>query len=171
MPYSDNRLRPKVLGWFQEKNWTPKTVLDVGCGAGANLEFYKPWWPESKWTGLEIFPPYVGMYDLSYRYDSLIMVGVQHHEDFAYDVVIFGDVLEHLEKKESWQVLNRAIEQAGAVVVALPVVHYPQGALHGNPWETHLSDWCVEEFTDRWECKFSITNDVTGSFILSRYDD
>jgi len=168
MPHSDNRLRPQVLTEFNHLEFEPKTVLDVGCGAGANLEFYQPWWPESKWTGLEVFGPYIDRFFLFDRYDSLIYGDVRSLTNFNYSLVIFGDVLEHMSRDEALNVLDRALEAAEYVVVALPIIHYPQGAIAGNEHETHLSDWTFDDFANMTECVFTSRNDVTGSFILTR---
>lgn len=169
MPWSDNRLRPEVLQFLSGHHvdsWWPNTVLDVGCGGGSNLEFYKPWWPNSHWTAIEVYPPYISMFDLFYRYDSLYVDDVRNLQNFNYDLVIFGDVIEHLHKEEGFAVLRRALDQAKYVVVALPVTHYPQGEMHGNVHETHLSDWTYEELSSMDECVFAARNDVTGSFVL-----
>lgn len=166
MPFSDNRLRPKVLGYLSAQKFSPRTVLDVGAGGGANLEFYQPWWPNSHWTALEVWPPNIERFQLGYRYDNTIINDVRNITDFYYELVIFGDILEHLPKEDSLDVLNRALDHAAYVVVALPVIHYPQGAMDGNPYEEHVSEWTWDDFGYRKDCVFSVRNDVTGSFIL-----
>lgn len=167
MPWSDNTLRPAVLNKLEYFGFVPETVLDVGCGAGSNYEFYKPWWPLSQWTGLEIFPRYVMQFSLFHRYQSLIVGDVRQVTDLTYDLVILGDVLEHMPTEDALDTLDRAVEQARMVLVALPIGHYPQGALEGNQHEEHVSEWTFEDFAGHPNCVFAVQNDVTGSFLLA----
>ena len=55
----------------------------------------------------------------------------------AWDLVIFGDVLEHLELAHAMQAWRRALRSADHVLASLPIVQYPQGEYQGNVHESH----------------------------------
>ena len=51
-------------------------------------------------------------------------------DDFDYDLVIFGDVLEHMTEEDAVKLWNKVSKQARAAIIAIPIIQYPQGA-HG----------------------------------------
>lgn len=55
-----------------------------------------------------------------------------------YDLVIFGDVLEHFTPERARAVFQRATE-IGRHVLLDP--EWPQDEQYGNPFERHLSEW------------------------------
>jgi hypothetical protein len=62
------------------------------------------------------------------------------------DLVIFGDVLEHMTKEESQMLVSQALTISKYVVISIPIVHSPQGAYGGNPFEIHVKDnWTHQE--------------------------
>jgi hypothetical protein len=65
---------------------------------------------------------------------------------FHRDLVIFGDVLEHMERDDAVTLLQKA-EAAGAwnVLVSLPIVDMPQDEVDGNPHEAHLHHWDADD--------------------------
>jgi len=72
------------------------------------------------------------------------------------DLVILGDVLEHMTRAEAAQVVEKALTHGRIALISLPIVHAPQGEVAGNPFEAHVEedwtdaeakaafpDWCV----------------------------
>lgn len=50
-----------------------------------------------------------------------------------------GDVAEHMSEPEALALWRRASQAARhAVLLSIPIVHYPQGHLEGNPHEHHV---------------------------------
>lgn len=97
-------------------------------------------------VGLEVWEPYLTTYSLT-QYDDEIIVGdVRTTELPTADVVIFGDVLEHMTREEAMAVWQRAAETARyAVYLSVPIVHYRQHEIEGNPFEVHVEqDWDVD---------------------------
>jgi hypothetical protein len=78
------------------------------------------------------------MYDEIHNLDA--RVAPEHL--FHRDLVIFGDVLEHMARGDAVDLLRKA-EAAGAwnILVSLPIVEAPQGEVDGNPHEEHLHHW------------------------------
>jgi hypothetical protein len=122
----------------------PNTVTDIGPGNGTYAKLLRPAHEGVWWTAVEIHKPYIGRYKLKAKYDEV------HHLDarkapahlFHRDLVIAGDVLEHMERDEAVDLLTR-IEAAGAwhILVSLPIVDAPQGEVDGNAHERHVHHW------------------------------
>jgi hypothetical protein len=120
----------------------PVTVLDIGPGVGTYAKLLAG--PSvSRITGIEIFEPYVHTYRLNSYYDEIILGDAREVAFPAADVVILGDVAEHMEADEALALWAKAAESAQrAVYLSIPIVHYPQGSIEGNPHEHHVvDDW------------------------------
>lgn len=142
MPYSDTTLRPWILDQLQERGCQDFTsVVDVGCGDGSAAVFYGPSMPQSRWTGVEIWEPYVERFGLRDKYHELVIKDVRTWLIPRADLIIFGDVLEHMPELEAIALWNRARLRAKWLVLGIPVIHLPQGAWEGNPHEAHVSTW------------------------------
>lgn len=121
----------------------PTSVLDIGPGVGTYHDLlHTRLFPQPHWSCIEIFEPYVDKYSLRGKY-STVIVGDARTEPFpTVDVVILGDVLEHLHLDDAIKVWAKARAAARkAVFLSLPIIEYPQGELEGNIHETHLHTW------------------------------
>lgn len=150
MPWSDYHLRPQILARLREyfENTEPFYFTDVGCGGGANLEFYKPYFPDTLWTGIEIHAPYVDRFELAHRYDRVVIGDARELPIPEADVTFLGDVLEHMELEEAQAVYQKAYARSRVVVVQVPLGEYQQGALNGNEHETHRHTWTQRTLED-----------------------
>lgn len=140
---------------------SPATVLDVGCGFGLwgflCREYLDAWNSRIKpeeWAtridGIEIFEPYIGAHHRA-LYSSIIIADIR---DVApnlgrYDLIITGDVIEHLPKDDAMDVLNTLYGKAKkALLVNIPIGDdgWDQPEVYGNAAEAHLSRWHPEDF-------------------------
>lgn len=123
----------------------PLTVVDVGPGVGtyAKLLHGLP----VRMIGIEAWEPYLHTYRLSEFYDELVVADAREVELPACDVVIFGDVLEHMSREDGVALWERGAAAAGrAEYLSIPIVHYPQHEIEGNPFEVHVEeDWDHDE--------------------------
>jgi hypothetical protein len=146
MPRSD----PEGRNWAVERiaQTTAPIVIDLGCGEGAYSDIAKGWRPDAWWVGVEIWPPYVEKFDLWRKYD-LVAIRDARNIDFPNHpfVLLAGDVLEHMHRSDSLDILYRAKEHAEAIMVSVPVVDYPQHG-HDNPFEEHLDQWTFSQMWD-----------------------
>ena len=72
--------------------------------------FYTSASKASHWTGLEIHEPYVTRYDLTRKYDALIVGDVRAYTwPRNWDMVIFGNVLEHLDLPEAMNTTSNKV--------------------------------------------------------------
>jgi trans-aconitate methyltransferase len=132
----------------------PVDVLDIGVGAGTYGTVLRELCPGAKLTGVEAWAPYVDQFDLHAIYDEIIVADVRYLAALPRaDVVILGDVLEHMTEDEAiavWRMARGAARKA--VYLSIPIIHYPQGHLEGNPFEEHIvDDWTHERVLATFE--------------------
>lgn len=156
------------------KSWTkeritalgPVSVLDVGAGAGTYARLLAGE-GVTRLIALEVFEPYVSTYGLRELYDDVVLGDARTIELPGADVIILGDVAEHMRRDEALDLWERAAHAARvAVYLSIPIVHYPQGALEDNDHEVHVvDDWDHEKvlaaFTGIGACW---TGDVVGVY-------
>lgn len=134
--------------WLQEciVNNSPASVLDIGVGEGTYALLLRPKLRRAHFTGIEIFEPYVEMFNLRKLYDRLIIADARDIEWPKADVVIMGDVIEHMVYDDAVKLWDKARHAARkAVFVSLPIVDFPQGPEFGNDHECHLHTWTHEQ--------------------------
>ncbi|MBM4176042.1 MAG: class I SAM-dependent methyltransferase [Ignavibacteria bacterium] len=139
----------------------PKTILDVGVGFGRwgilCREFLEVWGGKihnKDWTkqidGIEIFPDNIQEYH-KYFYSKIIVDDAYKYifeNDFLYDLIIFGDVLEHFEKCKAIELLEHSMKKSKYVLLNIPIGKYwKQNEIYENKYEKHLSFWGLRELT------------------------
>ena len=150
MPFS-NKSGKKEVKEFLVKNMSPDTrVLDVGPGSGIYSELLRENFQNM--DACEIHAPYIKRYKLSEKYNNVHNMSVVDFKDFDnYDLVILGDILEHLTVDDAKAVLTRC-SNVKQVLIAVPY-ESPQGAFWGVEAEIHQQD------------------DLTPEIFLERYPD
>ncbi len=175
MPWSAEENKPWIIEQMLELD--PLSVLDVGAGAGVYGRLVRQSLPNvTKLDAVEIWTPYVSRFGLDKIYDEVFLddIRIRSFPPSSYDVVIMGDVLEHMTKLQATLVWNHMLGVANkAVIMSVPIIHYPQGHAEGNPYEEHVKDdWTAGEVLDSF---MGITDyntfDVTGVFIADRRAD
>ena len=140
---------PESRGWSVRKirECSASTILDVGAGSGTYFDaLMKNGYTRARIDALEVWQPYIDKFDLKKKYSNVYTSDVRDWNDFSYDVVIFGDILEHMSKEDAIKVWDRVSKQAGYALIAIPIIHYHQGEIDGNPYEEHIKDdWSHEE--------------------------
>lgn len=104
---------------------------------------FRSLFPFCTWDALEIHEPYVDKYQLKSKYEKII-IGDYRLEYGAlppYDVVLFGDVLEHMPHFDALLSWHLARQRSRAVIASIPLGDCPQGASEGNEHEAHVSTW------------------------------
>ena len=124
MPVSDPSNKPYAAELIMRLN--PSTILDVGPGVGTCGSLIRERLEVDRLDAVEIWAPYIEKYRLKEIYDNVIISDVRYWQDFEYDPVILGDVLEHLSFDEAMMLWKNLSKHAGAIL-SIPIVHYPQG--------------------------------------------
>jgi hypothetical protein len=149
---------PLGKAWAREVilDLRPKFVLDIGAGKGTYYDLMEPDLG-ALWVALEVWGPYITRYHLSDRYRKVIVADVNYVDwkklcqpvGGAFDLVIMGDVYEHISEPDAiilWDLVRR---HARHVLMSIPVIDkvtgpYLQGPAFGNPYEAHLLHWQAE---------------------------
>ncbi len=133
MPWSN----PENQRWVIDKvkQLQPKTIIDVGAGAGTYAKLLKPY-VQSHFVGVEIFKDYIETYKLKDLYDEIWLEDIRKYNSLQADLIIFGDVLEHMTKEEAISVWKVASQGCKYGIISVPIIHYPQGEWFrcGVPW-------------------------------------
>lgn len=171
MPTSDTEGKEWARGVIA--GLAPQTVVDVGPGEGTYARLAREVTPGCRWIGVEAWGPYVTEYGLFDAYDWVIVADVRHLDPYTVvrqpDLVILGDVLEHMTQLEARGVLARMRDWAHHVLVSVPLAHHDQDAVAGNWYEIHREHWTAEQMRaelgpgleDCWE------GDVLGYYLWS----
>lgn len=145
------RSRAEGKQWITQRviSDEPTSILDVGAGAGTYWDLLHNYLPYASWTAVEIFAPYVTRFRLARKYDTVITGNFLDLDLTQHDVVILGDVLEHLDKSAGIVMWDKARSLAAkSVYLCLPLDHYEQGPVDGNVHETHRHHWSHQEVLD-----------------------
>lgn len=118
-PFLDDRLR-KVIQFASKLSAT--SVLDIGCGRGTLIQALRAASPSSKYVGIEISD------SLRALANSKGIEVVKHDvsrrlpfEDETYDLVLFGEVIEHLFDPDfALDEIHRILKPAGTLIVTTP---------------------------------------------------
>ncbi|MCA1962119.1 MAG: class I SAM-dependent methyltransferase, partial [Desulfomonile sp.] len=139
----------------------PKSVLDVGVGFGrwgmVAREFCEAWFGRlyrRDWVirieGIEAFADNIdhhhdNFYDKIHLGDAVEVLPRLLARDW--DLVIFGDVIEHFPKEIGLKLLTMAVEKADYVLVNVPLGSgRPQREGCVNQYERLRSTWTSEDF-------------------------
>jgi 2-polyprenyl-3-methyl-5-hydroxy-6-metoxy-1,4-benzoquinol methylase len=124
-------------------------ILDIGAGSGTYSDALSDAGISVDIDAVEVWKPYIDEFNLQDKYGRVYEEDVRNHNDFNYDLIIFGDILEHMSKEEALAVWKKVSEQAKNAIIAIPIIHYEQHAINDNPYEEHIKDdWSHEEVLD-----------------------
>ena len=122
-----------VCSWIRGHFPPESTILDVGAGDGK----WRNLLPEYSMDAVEIFSP--NAHAIRHMYGTVYETNIVNLDYRPYDLIIFGDVIEHLSIDDAQKVLQTAEKKCTDMIVAVPFL-YPQDEIYGNPWERHIQD-------------------------------
>ena len=134
MPNSYTLFKQEIKQWFLENIPTSKRILDVGpgCGTYATLLHSIGY----RIDAVEIYEPYVEQFKLRSLYDNVYIKDILNFDIQDYDVIILGDVLEHIIPLHAQGLINKIKNYEKQCLVAVPYM-MAQGEVDGNRYETH----------------------------------
>ncbi len=153
-PYEGGTSDDIVAGYVRDQIRAigPKSVVDFGAGrgkmgmlcrdlAGSDVEL----------TAVEGCPQTVALLERVNIYNNVKEGLLQDWIDDntqQYDLAIFGDVLEHLTRKQSLHALSTMLQYASNIIVNIPLRNLHQDGHDDNPLEAHLA-YFTEHCFDR----------------------
>lgn len=122
--------------WIRNSFPEGATCLDVGACDG---KWHGILGDYLKMDAVEIWKPYADEFNLKDKYNKLFIRSIDNFKYEWYDIVLFGDVIEHMNVSMAQRVLDHAQQHSECVIVGVPF-QYKQGAINGNPYEEHIQD-------------------------------
>lgn len=136
-----------VVKYLKKQFPIRSSCLDIGAN---NAKWFKLLGNHFIMDGVEAWKPYIIKYKLNDKYRKLTHANIVDFDEFDYDVIIMGDVLEHLSVEDGQKVIKKMYPRCKELVIAVPY-KYKQGAIHGNPFEIHMQpDLTPEIFNERY---------------------
>ncbi len=164
MPYSARENDADVIDFVSKYNI--REVLDIGPGSGTYAKLLRD---IDAIDCIEIWEPYVEEFALKSLYREVRVGDARDGLDdgLRYDLIIFGDVLEHMTPEDALDAWTEASYLGSWGLISLPIIHWPQGAHEGNPYEEHIQDHIDVDDLKRDFGPFDIEHqyEMTGTFI------
>ena len=136
--------KPEICAWVRKHFPRSSTILDVGACDGKWRRLL-PEYPNM--DAVEAFEP--NLQNLQ-GYRDVFHADICNFSYSWYDLVILGDIVEHLSVEAAQNELEYARDRCRDMIVAVPFL-YKQDAIYGNPYEVHIQDDLTpENFAERY---------------------
>lgn len=171
-------------GFFQDwithfaKPMQFKRFLDIGCGAG--------WYGQTirmmcggttQIDAVEVFPEYIERHKLDCFYNRIIVGDIRKLCGSLndYDLIIMGDILEHLTHDEAIEVVKAIQPKCRFLWCAIPInmgrpwstgYIQPDCDFEENPYNKHLYDWTGQEVQEVFQPLWLVPYVQTGMFLI-----
>lgn len=132
----------EIVAWVNNR-FPDATILDVGACDG----IWRTILPNHTMDAVEAFKPNA---DRLKGYRAVYNCDIANFSYDWYDLIIFGDVIEHMGVEQAQRVLKYAESRCRDMIVAVPYC-LKQGEIYGNPYEVHIQDDLTPKiFDDRY---------------------
>ena len=164
MAFSYSFYKQEVKDYLKSKFNSNAKILDVGAGCGTYYDLLKDYFTNI--YAVEVFKPNIKNYNLLKKYKKVYNTNIKDFKYSSYDIIIFGDVIEHLDVEEAQEVINYAYDRCKEMIVAVPY-QLEQGIAEDNIYEIHKQDDLTHELVlQRFpNLKLLYKNDLYGYYI------
>jgi 2-polyprenyl-3-methyl-5-hydroxy-6-metoxy-1,4-benzoquinol methylase len=130
--------KPAILKFILENIDKDAKILDVGFGSGVYGKLLRAFYYQNI-DGIDIYGQNIEEMGLNRIYDNIFIENILDFDFDFYDLIIMGDVLEHIELESAKKLVSGFIKhkKCRAMVVSVPY-EYEQDELYGNHFEKHL---------------------------------
>lgn len=140
------------------------TILDIGPYDGR--------WSDSLHNhfkhidAVEAFEPYIERFKLKEKYNNIFVSDIREFEFKHYDIIILGDVLEHMPIKDAQKLLEKLYPKCKQLLVIIPY-EYPQDEYDNNKFQIHYQEDLTDEiFLERYKgFKLLVNDEVRGAYV------
>lgn len=136
-----NAGKKEVIEWIHQNFNRNDTCLDVGACDG---KWHQLLGDYLDMDAVEVFAPNITKYWLTHKYNTVYYADIREFSYDFFDLIIFGDVIEHMSVEEAQAVLAYAYPRCKDMVVAVPY-QWHQDAIYGNPYEKHIQEDLTHE--------------------------
>ena len=138
--------KPEILKYILENIKKDEKILDVGFGSGVYGKLLRTFYYNNI-DGLDVYGKHIKKMGLDKIYNNIFIENIIDFDFDFYDLIILGDVLEHLELKSAKKLLSGFINEnkCDHIIVSIPF-EYEQDEVKGNKYEKHLQPDVNEEY-------------------------
>lgn len=140
--------KPAILKYILENVRKDAKILDVGFGSGVYGKLLRAFYYQNI-DGVDVYDKNIREMGLDKIYDNILIENILDFDFEYYDLIIMGDVLEHIELESAKKLLSRFIEnnKCSKIIVSIPY-EYEQSELYGNKHEKHLQSEVTAEYME-----------------------
>jgi SAM-dependent methyltransferase len=153
--------------------------LDIGCGAGRYGDIIRTvFGPEVIVDAVEPFGAYVVTHNLKEKYDKIYLEDISDclWDIGEYDLIIAGDVLEHIERDKAIDLVANLRRNCKFLWGAIPITVEGRAWSRGykqdpeewaeNKYNEHKHDWSMDEIQDCFLPLWVVPYLITGCFLV-----
>jgi len=140
---SYRRLFPSWICYLKEELAGSHSVLDLGCGYDSLLRYCNvPFL-----VGVELFDPYLRESKMKKIHNEYVKADMRQMEfkPKSFDVLVALDVLEHLTRREGYELMKKAEKWSRKLVIFTPNGYVLQNGYDANPLQVHRSGWTAKD--------------------------
>lgn len=137
-----------IVDWICKRLPECAWILDVGACDGKWADLIRAKRSDIIMDACEIFKPNAAQ--ILDKYEQVFVGDIYNYfyPNKSYDLVLFGDVLEHMDVWKAKDVLKYARSHVNDYIIGIPF-QYHQGPLYGNQWERHIQDDLTPEIFEQ----------------------
>ena len=164
MAYSYEFYKPEIKEYLKNKFKGNAKILDVGAGCGTYYNLLQDYFKYI--DAVEVFKPNIDNYNLKSKYHKVYNIDIKDFKYDFYDIIIFGDIIEHLDTNQAQEVLKYAYTRCKEMIVAVPYL-LEQGIEEDNVYEIHKQpDLTPKIMEERYPyLKLLYKNDLYGYYV------
>jgi hypothetical protein len=157
MPHSSGEFDDLIVKQLVALN--PKSILDIGAGAGKYGKLLKTALPNCVIDAVEPTQKYIDEYGLSSIYSTIYTMNIEEYLEnnpkHTYEVVIIGDMLEHLYRSRVIDYLDFLLYKSNWIVCVWPT-NYRQDDIENNGYECHRSNFKLNDLSEKFDVEFYV---------------
>ena len=122
-----------------------RSVLDLGCGKDSPIQYCKS---IEYSVGVEAFNPSLETSKLRKIHSKYINENILNvdFEENSFDAVVMLEVIEHLDKNDALNLLEKANKWAKKkIIISTPNGFLPQSEYDSNHLQNHICGFCIKE--------------------------